>query len=289
MSDWMEVADRVYHRRYDPFDVSICVVRGGDGLLLVDTRSSHREGRRLQEDLAVFGSPVRWVVNTHAHFDHTFGNAVFGGPPGDVPIYGHRLVPSHLAEHEAVMLEEWVAGGNGPVDGLEEVRITPPDQLVGDMSAMDVGDRAVLMLHLGRGHTDGDLVLHVPDAGCWVVGDLLEESGPPAYGSDSFPLEWPDTLATLLDRVGDDDTLVPGHGRALGRPFAEQQRADVRAVAELITELHDAGVDAGDALRAGGGRWPFPAHGLAEAVRLGYEALDHRRGGVESPEEAERP
>ncbi len=285
--DWVEVADRVYHRRYDPFDVSICVVRGADGLLLVDTRSSHREARRLRDDLALFGSPVRWVVNTHAHFDHTFGNAVFGGRSGDVPIYGHSLVPRHLAEHEAATLAEWVATGNGPVEGLEEVRITPPDRLVGDMSQLDLGDRAVHMLHLGRGHTDGDLVLQVPDAACWVVGDLLEESGPPAYGSDSFPMEWPDTLATLLNRTGDDATLVPGHGRAVGRPFAERQHADVRVVAELITELHVAGVDVSDALGAGDGRWPFPANGLADAVRLGYQALDHRRGGLESPEEAE--
>jgi glyoxylase-like metal-dependent hydrolase (beta-lactamase superfamily II) len=289
MSDWVEVADLVYQRRYDPLDVSICVVRGADGLLLVDTRSSHREARRLLGDLAVFGSPVRWVVNTHAHFDHTFGNAVFGGPAVDVPIYGHRLVPRHLAEHEAVMLREWVAGRDGPVEGLAEVRITPPDRLVGDMSALDLGDRAVLMLHLGRGHTDGDLVLHVPDAECWLVGDLLEESGPPAYGSDSFPLEWPATLATLLDRVGTDDTLVPGHGRAVGRAFTERQHADVRAVAELVTELHGAGVAVGDALTAGDGRWPFPANDLAEAVRLGYEALDHRSSGFVSPEEAERP
>jgi glyoxylase-like metal-dependent hydrolase (beta-lactamase superfamily II) len=287
MSEWTEVADGVFQRRYDPFDVSVCVVRGEAGLLLVDTRSSHREARTVRDDLAAFGVPVRWVVNTHAHFDHTFGNAVFGGPPGEVPIYGHRLVPQHLAEHEAVMLAGWLRRGDGPVEGLEEVRITPPDHLVDELLTLDLGGRSVHMLHLGRGHTDGDLVLHIPDAECWLMGDLLEESGPPAYGDDSYPLEWPPTLAALLDRASADDTLVPGHGKAVRRAFAERQHAQVQAVADLITELHGAGVGAGEALATGGQRWPFPANGLAEAVRLGYEALDHRSGDVESPDEAE--
>lgn len=79
MSRWHEVGDGVFQRRYDPLDVSVCVVRGAGGLLLVDTRSSHREADEIQADLRVFGHlPVRWVVNTHAHYDHCFGNARFG-------------------------------------------------------------------------------------------------------------------------------------------------------------------------------------------------------------------
>ncbi len=55
-------------------------------------------------------APVRWVVNTHAHFDHTFGNARFG-PASDIgaPIYGHDLVPAHLDQYERPMLADWAA------------------------------------------------------------------------------------------------------------------------------------------------------------------------------------
>ena len=54
--------------------------------------------------------PVRWVVNTHAHFDHTFGNARFG-PDSDLgaPIYGHERVPAHLDAYERPMLAELIA------------------------------------------------------------------------------------------------------------------------------------------------------------------------------------
>jgi len=89
---WEEVAADVFRRRYQPHDVSVCVVRGAGGLLVCDTRSSHRQADEIRADLKELGAlPVRWVVNTHAHFDHSFGNARFG-PDSDLgaPIYAHE-------------------------------------------------------------------------------------------------------------------------------------------------------------------------------------------------------
>ena len=84
MAEWHTVAPGIHQRRYDPFDISIVVVEGDDGLLVVDTRAEPGEGEQLRDDVRErFGRPVRWVVNTHAHFDHTFGNQVFGSGFGD--------------------------------------------------------------------------------------------------------------------------------------------------------------------------------------------------------------
>ena len=276
MSGWAEVADGVFQRRYQPLDVSVCVVRGAAGLLLVDTRSSHREADELRADLRALGDlPVRWVVNTHAHFDHTFGNHLFGpGSEVGAPIYGHERVPAHLEEYERPMLADWVARGEPPVEDWREVVITPPTLLVVDQHALDLGDRGVELVHLGRGHTDNDLLVHVPDAGAWLVGDLLEESGPPMYGSGSFPLDWPGTVAALCGRLPDDAVLVPGHGWPVGPAFAGRQQGDLQRVADLIRALHAAGVPAAEAVTAAGDRWPFPADGMAAAVRDGYRQLD---------------
>lgn len=276
MSLWTEVADGVFQRRYDPLDVSVCVVRGSDGLLVVDTRSSHREADEIRADLRAFGDHrVRWVVNTHAHFDHCFGNHRFG-PGSDIgaPIYGHERVPAHLAEYETPMLAEWVAQGLEPAADWREVVITPPTVLVGDHATLELGDRPVELVHLGRGHTDNDLVVHVPDADTWLVGDLVEESGPPMYGSGCFPLEWPGTVGALRSRLGDDATLVPGHGAPVGPAFVADQHAAIRSVADLIRALHAAGVPADRALGEGGDRWPFPRDALASAVSAGYRHLD---------------
>jgi glyoxylase-like metal-dependent hydrolase (beta-lactamase superfamily II) len=272
---WVEVATGVFQRRYNPLDVSVCVIRGSDGLAVVDTRSSPRQADQMVADLRELGSrPVRWVINTHAHFDHCFGNQRFGpGSDHSVPIYGHARVPAHLDACERPLLAEWIARGEEPAEEWREVVITPPTELVGDRHALELGDRAVDLLHLGRGHTDNDLLLHIPDARAWLLGDLIEESGPPSYGTDSFPLDWPATVTRLLSLLADGDVLVPGHGGPVGPMFARAQQEQLAGVADLIRELHAGRVPVGRALEAGGHRWPLPPDGLASAVEAGYAQL----------------
>jgi len=81
MASRIEVGDRVYQRRYDPCDVNVSVVVGSDGLLVADTRCSLAEARELRDHLRELSAePVRWVVNTHIHWDHVWGNAEFVSP-----------------------------------------------------------------------------------------------------------------------------------------------------------------------------------------------------------------
>ncbi|HZC74271.1 MAG TPA: MBL fold metallo-hydrolase [Jatrophihabitans sp.] len=270
---WHEVADGIFQGRYEPWDVNVCVVRGTAGLLVVDTRASHRQADELRADLARLGSP-RWVVNTHAHFDHSFGNHRFG-PASDLglPIYGHVRVPAHLDRYERPLLDRWIASGEGPVDELREVIITAPTELVDEQLSLDLGDRLVELRHIGRGHTDNDLVLHAPDADTWLVGDLVEESGPPMYGSGCFPLEWGATAHALVKAIDPAATVVPGHGRSVDRDFVARQAGDLSSVAELLREVHANGAAASDAVGAAAGRWPFPEDGLQPAVDAAYAEL----------------
>jgi glyoxylase-like metal-dependent hydrolase (beta-lactamase superfamily II) len=273
---WTEVATGVFQCRYQPLDVSVCVVRGAAGLLVVDTRASHREADEIRADLRELDPlPVRWVVNTHAHYDHTFGNGRFG-PASDLgaPIYGHQRLPAHLDEYERPMLAAWIARGDEPVDDWREVVVTPPTVLVRDRLGLDVGDRWVELIHLGRGHTDNDLLVHVPDAHVWMVGDLLEESGPPMFGSGSHPLDWPGTIASLRATLRTGDVLVPGHGAVVDEAFAAAQQRQLEEAADLVRQLHAAGVDAASAVAEAGHRWPFPGGGMVAAVRDGYRQLE---------------
>jgi glyoxylase-like metal-dependent hydrolase (beta-lactamase superfamily II) len=276
---WIEVADGVLQRRYQPWDVNVCVVLGNDGLLVVDTRASPRQGQQLRDDLRELGDrPVRWVVNTHAHFDHTFGNQVFTRTDGAAAwrrpdIYGHALVPDHLDRYERPVLAQRLAGSLDPDDELREVVVTAPDVLVTDRHVLDVGGRAVDLVHLGRGHTDGDLLLHVPDARSWLVGDVVEQSGPPVYGTGSFPLEWPATVRALLGQLTAEDVVVPGHGTPVDAGFVRAQAAQLQQVADLLVGLHDAGVPVDAAYDEGGDRWPFPRDALGTAAAEAYRAL----------------
>jgi glyoxylase-like metal-dependent hydrolase (beta-lactamase superfamily II) len=272
---WQEVGERCYRRRYASCDLNIGVVRGSDALLLVDTRCHDREAAELLDELRVFGTrPIRWVVNTHWHFDHTFGNAAIrrAAPPG-LEIWGHRVMRDELLRWAKSTLGELVDARPEWKADLEAVEVVPPDHLLDDVAIVDLGDRVVRLEHFGPAHTAGDLVAFVDDAGAVFAGDLVEESAPPAYGDDAHPCDWPASNAALLERIAPDATVVPGHGDIVDRAFVATQLAELTSVAELIRELREAGVEAGDALTAGRGRWPFPESVLVHAVACGYEAL----------------
>lgn len=226
----MEVADRVFARRYQPWDVNVGVVIGAAGVLLIDTRADGSQGDELRADVRELdGRPPRWVVNTHPHFDHVGGNSCFA-----------------------------------PAQVLGAV---------GDRLQLDLGDRAVMLRHLGPGHTGADVVVAVMGADVVFAGDLVEESGPPAYGDDSFPLRWPLTNARLVGLLGPGTQVVPGHGRVVDRRFVAGQQRDLATVADTIRSLWVGEVPLDAALASGEGRWPWPATGLADAVARGYQHL----------------
>ena len=274
--DWTEVADRCFVHRFPYLDVSSVVIVGAEAALVVDTLASTKQGELLAEQVrALTDRPVRVVVNTHVHFDHLFGNAAFAD--ADRPIVAHESVPLDLPAHERQVkqLYENETDDTNRDDALATDVLAPTDTFAHTWRT-DLGDRPVELHHLGRGHTRGDIVVAVPDAGLVCAGDLVEESGPPSFGADCHPLDWPATLSGLLeliDRLGPDAVVVPGHGCDVDRAFVAEQLAGITRVAERIRELARDMTDPAAALAAGGWPWP-PAH-LAEAVRRGFAQLAH--------------
>jgi glyoxylase-like metal-dependent hydrolase (beta-lactamase superfamily II) len=266
---WREVADGCFVRRYEYFDVSCGVVVGGDGLLVVDTRASLAQGRELADSVRSLSAlPVRAVVNTHVHFDHTFGNGAFTG----TPIVAHESVPVALpADSERIK----AAYADDPDDPLRDevlaTEVLAPTETFSSVWSVDLGDRIVEAVHPGRGHTDGDIVVRVPDADAVFGGDLVESSAPPSYGADSFPLDWPATLDIVVGLLSPSSVVVPGHGPVVDRDFVQGQRGEIVDVAEQIRELVAGAVPVDDALARG--HWPYDADRLGAAVRRGYAAL----------------
>lgn len=237
---WNEIVPNVFSRRYQDDDITITVVRGQRGLLLVDTGSSPIAAARIDGDVKQLGE-VRWVVNTHAHYDHTFGNQHFvSHPDRRMKTYGHHLLPTHLDEYERPRLAAWRDGTSSePARDWHDVVITPPDHPVTERSWLDLGETSVELIPLEPGHTDGDLILRVParsgsSCDAWIVGDVMEEPGPPMYGSGCFPMRWPRTLSALLAQIREQDIIIPGHGRWVSRKFGVAQLAALHETAELI-------------------------------------------------------
>ncbi len=272
MSGFSEVGDRVWVARYEWYDVNVSVIEGEAGLIVVDTHASAAAAREVIADVRRLSSrPVVGLVNTHEHFDHVFGNGAFREEFGPVPINAHEVAAAN-AVPAGDLVRRAAAGWSDP--RAAEVVATEPvaaDRTFSSVLTIDLGDRAVELVHPGRGHTGGDLVVRIGEADVLLAGDLVEESGMPSYGPDCFPMEWPTSLDLALNLIGSDTTVVPGHGSPVGRDFVQEQRSAIGVVAETIRDLAGRGVPLGQALTST--EWPYPREELAEAVRRGYEQL----------------
>jgi glyoxylase-like metal-dependent hydrolase (beta-lactamase superfamily II) len=279
-SRFAEVAPRVWVARYDWLDVNVTLIGGQRGLLIVDTHSSERAAREVVGDVRRLGAgDVVAVVNTHEHFDHTFGNVVLREEYGAVPIHAQEWAAEHTVS-AGERIKDVYAGSDDPhSDEVTETRIVPADQTFSSARVLDLGDRQVELIHPGRGHTAGDLVVRVVDVDVLLAGDLVEESAHPSYGGDCHPFDWPASLDLVLSLLTDDSVVVPGHGALVDRAFVHDQRADIGVVAETIRDLASRGVPPAQALDAAD--WPFPKEHLTDAVRRGYDQLP--RGGRQLP------
>ena len=228
LGPWHELRSGVYVAVAEPESVNLGLIVGAQRTLLVDTGSSPGQGRTIRAALAgVTNLPLTAVVVTHWHYDHAFGLAAFG----DVPRIAHESVSVRLSSVEAATDARRL--------GLDPRELGLPDVEIAVAMAIDLGGRRVEIAHLGRGHTEGDLVVVVPDAEVLFAGDLLESAGPPSFGPDSVPDEWPATLDAVIGVMTATSVAVPGHGEPVGREFVFEQRGRIAAQAAEAAITHE--------------------------------------------------
>ncbi|MEV6604685.1 MBL fold metallo-hydrolase [Kutzneria sp. NPDC051319] len=259
---WIEVADGVHVRRHEELDLSLGLVVGEDACLVVDTGGDEVQGGEWAAAVRAV-TPLPWtVVLTHSHFDHAFGTQAFL----PCPVLAHPNCVDELVIDSAEDKEKWSAhytAQNRPdiAEAIRATRIVLPDTVVSAPTTVDLGGRVVEIAQFGRGHTDNDLVLRVPDADVVFAGDLVENGAPPAF-EGSFPASWPTALAGLLELTGPDTVVVPGHGDPVDAAFVDAQRADIAAVVELARALAAGSVTLAEVLRDS----PFPADATHGAI-----------------------
>ncbi|WP_317493632.1 MBL fold metallo-hydrolase [Haloechinothrix sp. LS1_15] len=221
---WLRIADGVLVRRYAELDQTLGLVTGTRACLVVDTGRDEHHGYEFAAAVReVTGLPWQ-VVITHAHFDHFLGTAAFA----PCPVWAHARCPGAIAATDRPQRERWAAhyrdqGRPAAAAALEAAATVLPSRLLTGATELDLGQRTVTLIHPGRGHTDHDVIVHVPDTGVVFAGDLVEQGAPPSVGEDSWPDEWPAALETIL-ALG-PAVVVPGHGDPVDRAFVERQRA----------------------------------------------------------------
>lgn len=220
LGPWQEVAPNVFRAVAEPESVNVGLVVGSERALLVDTGSSPAQGMAVRASVAaVTDRPLAAVAVTHWHYDHAFGLAAFA----DLVTIGHESVRERLGSAQAHLEAARL--------GVEATDLVAPVRELAVATAIDLGDRRVEIAHLGEGHTEGDLVVVVPDADVVFAGDLIESAGPPSFGDDSVPDAWAATLDGVIGLMTGSTVLVPGHGDPVDREFVFEQRGRIAAQA----------------------------------------------------------
>jgi glyoxylase-like metal-dependent hydrolase (beta-lactamase superfamily II) len=253
------------------------VIVNRDDVVIVDSHISPESASvMLREIKAITDKPVRYLINTHFHYDHTNGNQVFGP---EVDIIGHEYTRARLTDPaytQKGMLGALLTGIPRQVDdlrakaaaeadgaarakldqqlqvqsafaaSLETLTVTPPNVTLDDRMTIVRGDREIRLLYLGRGHTGGDVVAYLPKERVLCSGDLLVNGI--ANLVDGYVNEWPATLDKLAALDFDDD--IPGHGE----PFKGKERiawfqAYLQDLWRQASRLHEAHVPSEDAAR----------------------------------------
>ncbi len=256
-----QLGDGVFRFHYDSLQINVGVIIGDTAVLVVDSRETHRYADEIRADLrSLTNLPVGWVVNTHFHWDHTWGNARFP----EAQLWGHEMCREEMLRNpEKERRRVLERASEDQRREFEEVAITPPANTFSRTTTIDVGNRSADLRYHGLGHTNSDIVIRVGDV--LFAGDLIEHGAPPSFG-DSYPMSWNPTLKTIEI----PDVVVPGHGFVVDRDFVAAQTAEIAAVAELARNGHRDGAPIDALLHEG----PYPPQTMRIALARAYAQLD---------------
>jgi glyoxylase-like metal-dependent hydrolase (beta-lactamase superfamily II) len=289
---------------------SAVIINDSDVVIVDDHVSPAAAWALVEEIKELTDKPVRYVINTHFHYDHAHGNQIFGF---GVDIIGHEFTREMLLGKATQMplYQSYVNGLPGQIQNLKnrlsaeqdparrttlqnqlqsaennlasqkELRATAPNVTLRTQMTLHRGSREIQIRYLGRAHTAGDVVVYLPQEKIVITGDMMVTGL--SNMSDGYLNEWAATLDEL--KKLDFDTIVPGHGEA----FTDKARIDyyqayLRDAWTQLSEMKRQGVPAEEAAKRADltkhrERFPSiqgPGVPLLAATRA-YEVLDAER------------
>lgn len=203
---------------------NVGILATDEGVVLIDNKFERLTPILLEQVALLSDEPVRYVLNTHHHGDHAGANPYF---LDKAVVIGHEKA-------RGKMLEGFMPG--------------PPPVVFRESTTLRFGGSTIRAIHMGRGHTEGDVVIHFPELGVLMTGDLYINGSAPFvdYAGGGSALAWDDTLANV--EALDYDIVVPGHGPVAGPEDLARWRTDFRTFRERLRPLAEEGVGVDEAL-----------------------------------------
>ena len=270
-----QVVEGIYLFRTAPYgevglDGNSIAIIGSDGVLVFDTNGTPSAAAAVLAQIRTLTSqPVRYIVNSHWHWDHWYGTEVYTKAFPNVTVIAHertkmmmagpaiefnkpgleQQLPAYLtqlnqriAKAESAtpspanlpQLKQALADGRFFLEQKNSVHHTLPTQTYADKLTLKLGDREIQVLHRDRAITPGDSFLYLPKEKIIIAGDLL--INPVTFALSSYPTGWIKTLE-YIDSL-DASIIVPGHGEPLG-----DERL-LKATIALLKDLQKRGADA---------------------------------------------
>lgn len=247
--------------------VSVFVVTE-EGVLVADGQGSPQETKRMVDEIArLTDQPITHVVICSDHGDHTNGNSEF---PDDALFISSSLSKARL---------ELAAKNPDTRSGQDSSQTIVPTKTVDDEMTLNLGNKEIQILFLGRAHTGGDLHLFLPEENILFMSEAFLNGVFPAMRS-AFPSEWVEVVDEALKM--DVQTYVPGHGfveePAISREQLIQYKQALETVISEGTRLHEAGLTVDEAITQAdwGNLSDWSLHDLqgSTAVRKIYQELN---------------
>jgi glyoxylase-like metal-dependent hydrolase (beta-lactamase superfamily II) len=214
------------------FAANAGIVIGRDGILVVDTLTSAKEARRFISDIRkVSDKPIKYVVDTHYHLDHAFGNCEFA-KLGATIISQEKDRKNLVNKGEAGLKN---AKGYGLTEeDMAGTVITLPTLSFTDRMNIDLGGETVELIYVGPSHTEGSTLVYLPERKILFAGDVLFTDFHPFMG-DGDVVGWVKTLDFIL--ALDVTTIIPGHGPISGKKDIAEMKAYIQTFDQKAREL----------------------------------------------------
>jgi glyoxylase-like metal-dependent hydrolase (beta-lactamase superfamily II) len=208
---------------------NVAVLVTNEGVLLIDDKFEQDHDQIVAKVKSVTSQPIKYVINTHYHADHSGGNGKM--VPMSVEIISTANSRKNILEHKQ---------SNAPPN------VVPARLTFTEETSVFIGGKEVRARYFGRGHTNGDAVIYFPADRTVHTGDLMAGTSPLIdYNGGGSVIEWTKTLDGVLTQL-DFDTVIPGHGNVTNKAGLKTYRDNVEKLRNRVTGLIREGKTQGD-------------------------------------------